>query len=155
MHVHNLLNRTRRVRLELQRILGRAPTNEEMAAELDMSLEKYNKMVRLTRKAISLDMAKYQNNPKDIGQESETSLGDTIDATEVIRDENSPEQSVDQVLFRDDLKEMLKVSLYELYCVYPIKEAYTLSLHYTSQTESIFFSFLSSIDRSLARMKKL
>lgn len=110
MHVHNLLNRTRRVRLELQRILGRAPTNEEMAAELDMSLEKYNKMVRLTRKAISLDMAKYQNNPKDIGQESETSLGDTIDATEVIRDENSPEQSVDQVLFRDDLKEMLKVS---------------------------------------------
>lgn len=109
VHVHNLLNRTRRVRLELQRILGRAPTNDEMAAELDMTLEKYNKMIRLTRKAISLDMAKYQNNPKDIGQESETSLGDTIDATEVIRDENSPEQSVDQVLFRDDLKEMLKV----------------------------------------------
>ncbi len=80
-----------------------------MAAELDMSLQKYNKMIRLTRKAISLDMAKYQNNPKDIGQESETSLGDTIDASDVIRDENSPEQSVDRVLFRDDLKEMLKV----------------------------------------------
>lgn len=111
VHVHNLLNRTRRVRLELQRILGRAPTNEEMAGELDMSLEKYNKMILLTRKAISLDMAKYQNNPKDIGQESETSLGDTIDATEVIRDENSPEQNVDQVLFRDDLKEMLEVSI--------------------------------------------
>jgi RNA polymerase sigma factor (sigma-70 family) len=109
VHVHNLLNRTRRVRLELQRILGRAPTNEEMANELDMSIEKYNKMIRLTRKAISLDMAKYQNNPKDIGQESETSLGDTIDVTKVIRDENSPEQSVDRVLFRDDLKEMLKI----------------------------------------------
>lgn len=80
-----------------------------MAAELNMSVEKYNKMVRLTRKAISLDMAKYQNNPKDIGQESETSLGDTINASDVIRDENSPEQSVDRVLFRDDLKEMLKV----------------------------------------------
>ena len=80
-----------------------------MASELDMSLEKYNKMIRLTRKAISLDMAKYQNNPKDIGQESDTSLGDTIDASEVILDENSPEQSVDRVLFRDDLKEMLKV----------------------------------------------
>ena len=109
VHVHNLLNRTRRVRQELQRILGRAPTNDEMAAELSMSLEKYNKMVRLTRKAISLDMAKYQNNPKDIGQESETSLGDTINASDVMRDENSPEQSVDRVLFRDDLKEMLKV----------------------------------------------
>jgi len=109
VHVHNLLNRTRRVRLELQRILGRAPTNEEMATELGMTIEKYNKMIRLTRKAISLDMAKYQNNPKDIGQESETSLGDTIDASEVIRDENSPEQSVDRVLFRDDLKEMLQI----------------------------------------------
>lgn len=97
------------MRLELQRILGRAPTNEEMAAELDMSIEKYSKMVRLTRKAISLDIAKYQNNPKDIGQESETSLGDTIDASDVIKDESSPEQNVDRVLFRDDLKEMLKV----------------------------------------------
>jgi len=109
VHVHNLLNRVRRVRLELQRILGRTPTNEEMASELDMTLAKYNKMIRLTRKAISLDMAKYQNNPKDIGQESETSLGDTIDASEVIRDESSPEQSVDRVLFRDDLIEMLKI----------------------------------------------
>lgn len=98
------------MRLELQRILGRVPTNEEMAIELGMSLEKYNKMIRLTRQAISLDMAKYKNNPKDIGQESETSLGDTIVASEAIKDENSPEQNVDRVLFRDDLIEMLNVS---------------------------------------------
>ena len=110
VHVHNLLNRVRRVRSELKRLYGRTPTNEEMADELDMSLEKFVKMLRLTRKAISLDMAKYQNNPKDIGQESETSLGDTIDATEVMNDENTPQQSVDRTLFRDDLKEMLKVS---------------------------------------------
>ena len=109
VHVHNLLNRVRRVRLELQRILGRAPTNEEMAAELDMNVAKYNKMLRLTRKAISLDMAKYQNNPKDIGQESETSLGDTINSSDVLNDESTPERKVDQVLFRDDLQEMLKV----------------------------------------------
>ena len=81
-----------------------------MASELDMTLEKYNKMLRLTRRAISLEMPKYQNNPKDIGQDSETLLGDTIDASEVMKDENTPEQSVDQVLFQDDLQEMLKVS---------------------------------------------
>ena len=52
----------------------------------------------------------YQNNPKDIGQESEMLVGDTIDASEVVKDENSPEQSVDQVLFHDDLQEMLNVS---------------------------------------------
>ena len=96
--------------MQLQQILGRTPTNEEMAAELNMTLPKYSKMLRLTRRAISLEMPKYQNNPKDIGQESEMLVGDTIDATEVIKDENSPEQSVDQVLFHDDLQEMLEVS---------------------------------------------
>lgn len=109
VHVHNLLNRVRRVRQELQRVTGRTPTNEEMAKEMDMSLEKYIKMLRLTRKAISLDISKYQNNPKDMGQESDTSLGDTIDAAQVIKDENTPEQSVDQTLFRDDLQEMLNI----------------------------------------------
>ena len=70
-------------------------------------------MQRLSRKAISLDIAKYRNNPKDIGQESDMSIGDTIDASDVIIDENTPEQNVNRGLFRDDLKEMLKVrSLY-------------------------------------------
>lgn len=109
VHVHNLLNRVRRIRAELKRLYGRAPTNEEMAAELDLPVEKFVKMLRLTRNSISLDMAKYQNNPKDIGQESDTSLGDTIDSADVIKDENSPQQNVDRSLFRDDLKEMLKV----------------------------------------------
>jgi len=109
VHVHNHLNRVRRVRQELQREKGHPPSNEEMAEELHMTVEKYNKMLRLSRRAISLDIAKYQNNPKDIGHESETSLGDTIDASEVIKDENTPEQNVNRVLFRDDLKEMLKI----------------------------------------------
>lgn len=109
VHVHNLLNRVRRVQGELKRLYGRSPTNEEIAAELDMPVEKFVKMLQLTRNAISLDMAKYQNNPKDVGQESDTSLGDTIDAADVLKDENSPQQNVDRTLFRDDLKGMLKI----------------------------------------------
>jgi len=109
VHVHNLLNRVRRVRAELKRLHGRSPTNEEMAAEMDMPVEKFVKMLRLTRKAISLDMAKYQNNPKDLGHESDTSLGDTIDSSAVMKEESSPQHSVDRTLFRDDLKEMLKI----------------------------------------------
>ena len=111
VHVHNLLNRVRRTRLTLQQELGRTPSDEEMAAQLQMSPQKYIKMLRLTRRAISLEKPKYQNNPKDIGQESEMLLGDTIDATTVLTDENTPEQSVDQGFFQDDLKEMLKVRL--------------------------------------------
>eukprot|EP00594_Rhizosolenia_setigera_P002188 CAMPEP_0178953050 /NCGR_PEP_ID=MMETSP0789-20121207/8198_1 /TAXON_ID=3005 /ORGANISM="Rhizosolenia setigera, Strain CCMP 1694" /LENGTH=903 /DNA_ID=CAMNT_0020634255 /DNA_START=114 /DNA_END=2828 /DNA_ORIENTATION=+ len=109
VHVHNLLNRVRRLKTQMQQDLGRPPTNDEIAAQLDMTTEKYTKMMRLTRRTVSLEMPKYKNNPKDLGQESEASLGDTIDSSATIKDDNTPEQTVDQGLFQDDLQEMLKV----------------------------------------------
>ena len=109
VHIHNLLNRVRRIRQALQQELGRAPTNEEIADKLGMPAEKYAKIIKLTRRSISLEMPKYQNNPKDVGQESEKLVLDTIDATAVVSDEHRPEQSVDQRLFRSDLCEMLKI----------------------------------------------
>jgi RNA polymerase primary sigma factor len=104
-----LLNRVRRIRQALQQELGRAPTNEEIADKLGMPAEKYAKIIKLTRRSISLEMPKYQNNPKDVGQESEKLVLDTIDATAVVSDEHRPERSVDQRLFRSDLCEMLKI----------------------------------------------
>lgn len=109
VHVHNLLNRVRRVRTSLQQDLGRAPSNEEIAEQLDMTPEKYNKMIHLTKSTISLEKPKYTNNPKDLGHESDASLGDTIDSSATIRDDNTPEQTVDEGLFQDDLKEMLQI----------------------------------------------
>jgi len=73
-----------------------------------MTPEKLNKMLLLTRKSISMDMPKYRNNPKDLGQASEESVGDMIDSTS-LADNNSPEVSVDNELFQDDLKDMLEV----------------------------------------------
>ena len=109
VHVHNFLNRCRRTRVTLQQQLGRAPTNDEIAAELNMSSKKFAKLIRLTKKTISLEMPKYQNNPKDLGHESEASLGDTIDSSATIKDDSTPEQTVDHGLFLDDLRDMLKV----------------------------------------------
>jgi len=109
VHVHNFLNRVRRTRISLQQQLGRAPTNDEIAAQLNMSAKKYAKLMRLTRKTISLEMPKYQNNPKDLGHESEASLGDTIDSSAAIKDDSTPEQTVDHGLFLDDLSDMLQV----------------------------------------------
>uniref|UniRef100_A0A7R9ZCH4 RNA polymerase sigma-70 region 4 domain-containing protein n=1 Tax=Pseudictyota dubia TaxID=2749911 RepID=A0A7R9ZCH4_9STRA len=74
-----------------------------------MSPDKYAKMLRLTRRSISLETPKYQNNPKDMGHESEKLLLDTVDSSSAVRDEHTPERSVDQELFQDDLKEMLKI----------------------------------------------
>ena len=111
MHVHNLLNRARRAKTALQQELGRPATNEELAAELDMTPEKFSKMLLLTKRTISLEKPKYANNPKDLGHESDATLGDTIDSSATIKDDSSPEEAVDQSLFHDDLKDMLKVSI--------------------------------------------
>jgi len=107
VHVHNLLNKVRRARQILQQELGRMPTNEEMADEMDMSIEKYNKMIRNTRNAISLERPKYKNNPKDLGHESEALVGDMVDSSAVIFDEKTPEQNVDHGLLHSDIQFML------------------------------------------------
>jgi RNA polymerase primary sigma factor len=99
----------RKVRTQLESELGRAPTNEEVAESLHMTPEKYNKMLQLTKKSISLELPKYQSNPKDLGHESEDLLGDTIDANRAVIEEASPEVRVDRGLFQDDLKEMLEI----------------------------------------------
>jgi RNA polymerase sigma factor (sigma-70 family) len=109
VHVHNLLNRVRKVRNNLQRELSRTPTNEEMAEELGMTLQKYNKMLRLTKRSISLETPKYQSNPKDLGHESHDLLGDTISASSALFDESTPEKRVDRGIFHEDLHEMLEI----------------------------------------------
>jgi len=110
VHVHNWLNKVRKIRLTLQNDLGRIPSSEEVALEMNMSVEKFDKMTELTKRTISLELPKYQNNPKDMGHSSDASLGDTIDSTQV-KGEVTPEQKVDQGLFREEIKDMLQVSL--------------------------------------------
>jgi len=109
VHVHNLLNRVRKVRQGLRAELGRVPTNEEIAVKLGMTLSKYNKMMSLTRRSISLEAPKYKSNPKDLGHESDDSLGDTISASGILADEPTPEKRVDHSLFHEDLAEMMKI----------------------------------------------
>lgn len=115
VHVHNLLNKVRRARQVLQQELGRVPTNEEMADEMDMPIDKYNKMIRNTRNAISLERPKYMNNPKDLGHESETVVGDMVDSSAVIFDEKTPEQTVDHGLLHNDIQYMLGVSFKQIH----------------------------------------
>lgn len=109
VHVHNLLNRARRVKTTLKQELGRNPTNEEMAEQLDMTQEKFAKILNLTKRTISLEKPKYTNNPKDLGHASDATLGDSIDSSSTIKDDSSPEEAVDQGLFQDDLKGMLQI----------------------------------------------
>jgi RNA polymerase sigma factor (sigma-70 family) len=109
VHIHNMLNRIHKVKNALQGELARAPTNEEIAEVLGMTSQKYNKMLRLTKRSISLETPKYQSNPKDLGHESDDNLGDTISASSVLSDETTPEKRVNRSLFYKDLMEMLTI----------------------------------------------
>jgi RNA polymerase sigma factor (sigma-70 family) len=112
VHIHNMMNRVRKVRSSLQQGMGRPPTDEEMADALDMPPSKYKRMIKLTRRSISLETPQYQQNPKDHGHEGDDSIGDMTTQTDFgnnLDDENaSPERSVDRSLFHKDLEEMLE-----------------------------------------------
>lgn len=66
-------------------------------------------MIRLTKRSISLEAPKYRSNPKDLGHESEDSLGDTISSVSVIEGESTPERRVDHGLFHEDLQDMMQI----------------------------------------------
>jgi RNA polymerase sigma factor (sigma-70 family) len=113
VHIHNMLNRIRKVRTNLQQGLGRPPTDAEMADAMDMPPSKYKRMIRLTRKSISLELPAYKQNPKDAGMEGDDSIADVTSRTDFfgnMDEENvSPEKNVDRSLFHEDLREMLKI----------------------------------------------
>lgn len=75
-----------------------------MADAMDMAPSRYRRMIRLTRKSISLELPQYKQNPKDYGFEGADTIADMASSTtEII----SPEKSVERSLFQRDLKEML------------------------------------------------
>ena len=119
VHVHNLLNRARKVRSELQAELGRVPLDKEIAEQLNMTPEKLTKVLLMTRKSVSLEQPRFKQNPKDLGQESEMVIGEAIDGSKISSTasgttdsssiNDSPESQVDQDLFHADLEEMLTI----------------------------------------------
>lgn len=110
VHVHNLLNQVRRTKRELQTQLSREPSAVETADALGMSVGRYQKMLRFSRKVLSLDMPAYSQNPKNLNQESVDLLGDTIDNTyapSASTEFDDPETRLDRSFFREDMRKLL------------------------------------------------
>jgi RNA polymerase sigma factor (sigma-70 family) len=74
--VHTDVNRLRRARRELVLLTGSEPTAEELAAELDLPVERIGELDRWDRTPASLDAV--------VGEDEETSLGD------LLADEDAP-----------------------------------------------------------------
>ncbi|REF00383.1 RNA polymerase sigma factor [Thermomonospora umbrina] len=97
VHVLEMLSKLSRVERDMHQRLGREPTPEELAAELDKSPEQVRELMRTSRQPISLDST--------IGEDGETRIGDLIE------DIDSPEASemVDRQLMADQLRRTLGI----------------------------------------------
>ncbi|TYB42018.1 RNA polymerase sigma factor [Actinomadura chibensis] len=97
VHVLEMLSKLSRVERDMHQRLGREPTPEELAAELDKSPEQVRELLRTSRQPISLDST--------IGEDGETRIGDLIEDTDC------PEASelVDRQLMADQLRRTLDI----------------------------------------------
>jgi RNA polymerase primary sigma factor len=76
VHTGELLNKLGYMQRELLQYLGREPTPEELAKEMDISPDKVLEIQQYAREPISLDHA--------IGDESDSQLGDFIEDSEAV-----------------------------------------------------------------------
>ncbi|MFI6519475.1 RNA polymerase sigma factor [Spirillospora sp. NPDC050679] len=97
VHVLEMLSKLSRVERDMHQRLGREPTPEELAVELDKSPEQVRELLRTSRQPISLDST--------IGEDGETRIGDLIEDTD------SPEAAelVDRQLMADQLRRTLDI----------------------------------------------
>jgi RNA polymerase primary sigma factor len=95
VHVLEMLSKLSRVERDMHQQLGREPTPEELAIELDRTPDQIEELLRTSRQPISLDST--------IGEDGETSIGDLIE------DIDAPEASelVDRQLMADELRRAL------------------------------------------------
>ncbi|HKC76033.1 MAG TPA: RNA polymerase sigma factor, partial [Chloroflexota bacterium] len=94
-HIGELINTLSRLNRELLQDLGREPTPEELAKEMDITPEKVLKLQRYARSPISLDQT--------LGEEGDSQLGDFIEDSQAV----VAVDAVSFTLLQDDLRSVL------------------------------------------------
>ena len=95
VHMVETINKLIRVSRQLLQELGREPTPEEIAAELDMPVERVREILKISQEPVSLETP--------IGEEEDSHLGDFI------HDDNVPvpAEAAAQTLLKEQLDEVL------------------------------------------------
>ncbi len=96
VHLNDSMNKCLRTSRELEKELGRTPTNDEIGQRMDIPVEKVQKLKTISRGPLSLDMP--------VGREGESVLGDLIEDRWV----GSPADAVIEGNVRDETAGMLK-----------------------------------------------
>jgi RNA polymerase sigma factor, sigma-70 family len=95
VHVLELLSKLSRVERDMHQQLGREPTPEELAVELDKTPDQIEELLRTSRQPISLDST--------IGEDGETRIGDLIEDVDSVE----ASELVDRQLLAEQLKGVL------------------------------------------------
>ncbi len=95
VHMGDQINKLLRVSHKLTQRLGRDPTPEELAAELDIPLRKVEQMIDVARRPLSLEM------PTD--DEGDSTLGDFVEDTDIL----APPDEVSSAMLREVLLDIL------------------------------------------------
>ncbi|MBN1872916.1 MAG: sigma-70 family RNA polymerase sigma factor [Anaerolineae bacterium] len=95
VHMGDQINKMLRISHQLTQRLGRDPTPEELAAEMEIPVRKVEQMMDVARRPLSLEM------PTD--DEEESTLGDFVEDT----DSPAPPDEVSSSMLRDILMEIL------------------------------------------------
>ena len=96
VHMIETINKLVRTQRAMQQKFGREPTTEELAKELDLSIPKVRKVMRIAQEPISLETP--------VGEEDDSHLGDFIVDKRVL----SPSEAVINLNLREQTAEVLK-----------------------------------------------
>ena len=96
VHMNESMNKFLRANRELEKELGRAPTNEEISRRMDIPVEKVQKLKTISRDPVSLETP--------VGRDGESALGDLIEDRWI----GSPIDTVIETNVRDETANILK-----------------------------------------------
>lgn len=96
VHMVETINRLIRVQRQLVQDLGREPLPEEIAAEMEMEVDKVEQILKINQDTVSLEAP--------VGEEEDSRLGDFLED----KDSLSPEESAIYELLRNHIGEFLQ-----------------------------------------------
>lgn len=95
VHMNDRIRRLYRAVHQLEQKLGRSPSPEEIACELDLPLNKVRWMLRVSQRPLSLE--------KPVGEEKDSELGEFIEDQEI----PTPAEAASQHLLREEIENVL------------------------------------------------
>ena len=96
VHMVETINKLVRVSRQLLQELGRDPTPEEIAEEMDLTVERVREIIKIAQEPVSLETP--------IGEEEDSHLGDFIED----EDAPAPAEAASFILLKEQLEEVLE-----------------------------------------------